>query len=68
MQAGAQESSQAALDPARSHAALRFAFGVTVAFVASELLQWTPTFLAPALVAVLLANVPVLYGDRKSVV
>lgn len=59
MQAGAQESSQAALDPARSHAALRFAFGVTVAFVASELLQWTPTFLAPALVAVLLANVPV---------
>lgn len=59
MQAGAREPSQAALDPARSHAALRFAFGVTVAFVASELLQWTPTFLAPALAAVLLANVPV---------
>ena len=38
---------------------LRFAFGVTIAFVACELLQWTPTFLAPVLVAVVLVNVPV---------
>ena len=56
---GTQHSRQAAPDPARAHATLRFAFGVTVALVASELLQWVPTFLAPALVAVLLVNVPV---------
>jgi uncharacterized membrane protein YccC len=56
---GAQDSNEAALDRVRVHATLRFAFGVTVAFVACELLQWTPTFLAPALVAVLLVNVPV---------
>lgn len=54
-----QHSRQAAPDPARTHAALRFAFGVTVALVASELMQWVPTFLAPVLVAVLLVNVPV---------
>lgn len=55
----APDSCRAALDSARSHAALRFAFGVTVALVTCELLQWTPTFLAPVLVAVLLANVPI---------
>lgn len=49
----------AANDTARAHATLRFAFGVTVAFVTSELMQWTPTFLGPALVAVVLANVPI---------
>ncbi|HEY6644061.1 DUF2955 domain-containing protein [Povalibacter sp.] len=49
----------AAFDPARSHATLRFAFGITVALVACELLQWAPTFLAPALVGVVLANVPI---------
>lgn len=46
-------------DPARTHAILRFAFGVTLAFVTSELLQWTPTFLAPVFVGVVLVNVPV---------
>lgn len=46
------------LDPARAHAILRFAFGVTLAFVACELVGWIPTFLAPVLVAVLLVNVP----------
>ncbi|MHA6205964.1 DUF2955 domain-containing protein [Dyella soli] len=40
------------------HAALRFAVGVTGAFVACEVLQWTPTFLAPVLAAALLANLP----------
>jgi hypothetical protein len=55
----AQDSRQAAFDPERTHATLRFAFGVTIALVASELLQWAPTFLAPALVAVLLVNLPV---------
>ena len=46
-------------DVARTHATLRFAFGVTLALVACELLQWLPTFLAPVLVAVLLVNVPI---------
>jgi hypothetical protein len=40
------------------HATLRFAVGVTVAFVVCELMQWAPTFLAPVLTAVLLANLP----------
>ncbi|HEX4971258.1 MAG TPA: DUF2955 domain-containing protein [Steroidobacteraceae bacterium] len=46
-------------DLARSHATLRFAFGVTLALVASELLQWAPTFLAPVLAGVLLVNIPI---------
>src|SRR5688500_14141694 len=49
----------AALDAVRVHRTLRFAFGVTVAFIVCELLQWTPTFLGPALAAVLLTNVPI---------
>jgi hypothetical protein len=44
---------------ARAHAVLRLAFGVTFAFVAAELAQWTPTFLPPVFVAVLLVNIPV---------
>ncbi len=40
------------------HATLRFAVGVTASFVLCEALRWTPTFLAPVLTAVLLANLP----------
>ncbi|MET0988939.1 MAG: DUF2955 domain-containing protein [Steroidobacteraceae bacterium] len=54
-----QTRSAQQFDPARTHATLRFAFGVTVAFVVSELMQWVPTFLAPVLVAVVLVNVPI---------
>ncbi|MGY1520040.1 DUF2955 domain-containing protein [Luteimonas sp. A482] len=43
---------------ARVHATLRFATGVTGAFVACEAMQWAPTFLAPVLACVLLANLP----------
>lgn len=43
---------------ARLHATLRFAVGITAAFVACEAMQWAPTFLAPVLAAVLLANLP----------
>jgi hypothetical protein len=43
---------------ARVHATLRFAAGVSAAFVISEWLEWVPTFMAPALTAVLLANLP----------
>ncbi len=59
MQENLQNSDRAAFDPARTHFVLRFVFGVTLALVVQELVQWLPTFLAPALVAVLLANVPV---------
>lgn len=51
--------SDATPDLARTHATLRFAFGVTLALVASELLQWAPTFLGPVLAGVLLVNVPI---------
>ena len=47
-----------AQEDARLHAVLRFAVGVTAAFVLCEFLQWAPTFLAPVLTAVLLANLP----------
>jgi len=43
---------------AELHAMLRFAVGVTAAFVVCEYLQWMPTFLAPVLAAALLANLP----------
>ena len=43
---------------ARLHATLRFAVGITAAFVACEYLQLAPSFLAPVLVGVLLANLP----------
>ena len=43
---------------ARLHATLRFAVGITAAFVACEYLQWAPSFLGPVLVGVLLANLP----------
>jgi hypothetical protein len=53
--------SEASRDPiatARLHALLRFTAGTTVAFIASEAMGWAPTFLAPVLVAVLLASLP----------
>jgi hypothetical protein len=41
------------------HATLRFAVGVSAAFVLCEIMHWWPSFLAPVLVAALLANLPV---------
>lgn len=43
---------------AQQHALLRFAAGTTAAFVLSEAMGWYPSFLAPLLAAMLLANVP----------
>jgi hypothetical protein len=43
----------------RTHATLRFAFGVTLALVVCELMQWVPTFLGPVLTAVFLVNIPI---------
>jgi len=42
----------------RMHTILRFAVGTTGAFVLSEAMGWYPTFLAPLLAGVLLANLP----------
>ena len=53
--AGVDAASQA---EAKLHATLRFAVGVTAAFVGCEYVQWNPTFLAPVLTAALLANLP----------
>jgi hypothetical protein len=46
------------MDTAHTHAVLRFAFGVTLAFVVAELMEWTPPFLSPVLTCVVLANIP----------
>jgi hypothetical protein len=58
MNAAVEPAQRSASDIARTHAVLRFAFGVTFAFVAAELLQWLPTFLPAVLVGVVLVNVP----------
>jgi DUF2955 family protein/fusaric acid resistance family protein len=58
MSEGATGTQVDAQGEATLHATLRFAVGVTAAFVLSEWLQWVPTFMAPALTAVLLANLP----------
>lgn len=52
---------------AQWHGTLRFAVGVTVAFVACELLRWQPSFLAAALTAALLANVPVRLSLKMAI-
>ena len=51
----------AAPDPAmlvRRDVIMRFAFGVSFAFVLCEAMGWGPTSLAPVLTGVLLANLP----------
>ena len=58
MSAHAAAARDEAPGDARVQATLRFAAGVSAAFVLSEWLQWAPTFMAPALTAVLLANLP----------
>jgi len=47
------------MDSARAQTVLRFAFGVTLAFVVAELAEWTPPFLSAVLTCVVLANIPV---------
>ena len=47
------------MDTPHTHAVLRFAFGVTLAFVVAELMEWTPPYLSPVLTCVVLANIPV---------
>jgi len=46
------------MDTAHTHAVLRFAFAVTLAFVVAELMEWTPPFLSPVLTCVVMANIP----------
>jgi len=45
-------------DEATFQATLRFAVGVTAAFVICEMMRWSPSFIAPLLAAVLLTNLP----------
>lgn len=52
---------------ARAHSVIRFAFGVTFAFVLAELAEWTPTFLPPVFVGVLLVNVPVRLPPKAGI-
>jgi hypothetical protein len=47
------------MDSAHTQTVLRFAFGVTLAFVVAELMKWTVPFLAPVLTCAVLANIPV---------
>ena len=47
------------MDSAHAQTVFRFAFGVTLAFVAGELMKLTVPFLAPVLTCVVLANIPV---------
>ena len=47
------------MDAAHAQTVLRFAFGVTLAFVVAELMEWTPAYLSAVLTCVVLANIPV---------
>jgi len=47
------------MDTPHTHAVLRFAFAVTLAFVVAELMEWTPPFLSAVLTCVVMANIPV---------
>ena len=51
-------ATDAALALARRDTVLRFALGVSFAFVMCEALNWLPSALAPILTGVLLANIP----------
>jgi hypothetical protein len=50
------------------HATLRFAVGVTFAFVLCEALHWLPSFLGPLLTVALLANLPARPSLKLSIV
>jgi hypothetical protein len=58
MNAKAIHAEAAGLDDVGLHVALRFAVGVTAAFVLCEALQWTPSFLGAVFTAVFLSNLP----------
>ena len=53
---------------ARLHTVIRFAAGTSGVFVLSEAMGWYPTFLAPLLAGVLLANLPVAPPFKVGVV
>jgi hypothetical protein len=44
---------------ARLHTLLRFGVGISASYVVGEAFGWTPSFVAPMFIAVLLANLPV---------
>jgi len=47
------------MDTPHAQTVLRFAFGVTLAFLVAEIAEWTPPFLSAVLTCVVLANIPV---------
>jgi hypothetical protein len=47
------------MDTPHAQTVLRFAFGVTLAFVVAELAEWTPPYLSAVLTCVVLANIPI---------
>ena len=53
---------------ARMHTILRFAAGATSAFIFCEFMGWYPTFLAPLLAGMLLANLPTALPFKLGVV
>ena len=53
---------------ARTHTLLRFAAGTTAAFIACEGMGWYPSFLAPLLAGVLLANLPTALPIKAGIV
>ena len=55
-------------DEASRQATMRFAAGVTAAFVLCEAMQWIPSFLGPIFTVALLANLPVRPPLKMSLV
>ena len=71
MSAGLADVARASLTPeteARTHTLLRFAAGTTGAFIVCEAMGWYPSFLAPLLAGVLLANLPTALPFKAGVV
>ena len=71
MSAGSADAASASLAPeteARTHTLLRFAAGTTAAFIVCEGMGWYPSFLAPLLAGVLLANLPTALPIKAGVV
>ena len=71
MSAGSTDVAGAPVTPettARTHALLRFAAGTTSAFIVCEGMGWYPSFLAPLLAGVLLANMPTALPIKGGIV
>ena len=68
MTASAAGVGSSAHDVAHLHATLRFATAVTLAFVAGEVAEWTPPFMAAVLVSAVLGNLPMRLPPKLALV